>query len=106
MPSCDSSERVLAEFRRGVHLELFMRLPPLDPDSYLKWTWAHQHPGESPPTLAEYALCCGYTESVARKWLIKFAAYRRKLHRLQQRNLMRTSGMADHYEVVDPKDAG
>jgi hypothetical protein len=83
-----------------------MLLPPLAPESYLKWTWAAQYPGEPSPTIAEYALCCGFTESGARRWLVKCAAYRRKIHRLQQRNLMRTSGMSDFYEVVDPKDAG
>lgn len=79
-----------------------MRLPPLDPLRHLQLTWSEQHPGEPAPTIAEYALCCGYTESAARKWLVRCAAYRRMLTRLQQRNLMRTSGMADHYEVARP----
>ena len=59
-----------------------MLLPPLDPLLHLEWTWAEHHPGEEAPTLAEYALRAGFTESQARRWLVKCAAFQRKITRM------------------------
>jgi hypothetical protein len=59
-----------------------MRLPPLDPLLHLEWTWAEHHPGEEVPTLAEYALQAGFTETQARRWLVKCAAFQRKITRM------------------------
>ena len=77
----------LAKAIRGVHLGPFMHLPPLDPLLHLEWTWAEHHPGEEVPTLAEYALRAGFSESQARRWLVKCAAFQRKVTRLYLRGL-------------------